>query len=127
MLLIIRGAQMAALDAAVLDGFIRRMVAHLRTILPERIAAWGDPDTKARVTDAIERASAFGLAAERDVARYVDLAVAFGADFPDRDDMVWARDILNDDGASAATRVRRLYDELERRFPDHSALWTAWR
>lgn len=127
MLLIIRSAQMAALDAAVLDGFIRRMVAHLRTILPERIAAWGEEETKTRVADAIERASAFGLTAERDVARYVDVAVAFGADFPDGDGMARAREILDDHDVSAAARVRRLYDELERRFPEHAPLWTVWR
>jgi hypothetical protein len=127
MLLIVRREQMEALNAQALESFHRRMRQHLAALFPERVAAWGEEGARGAADAGIRQAAGFGITAERDVARFIDLTVELGPDFPDREATAWTRSVLEDRHASAATRMSRLYQRLERQLPGATHLWQAWR
>jgi hypothetical protein len=125
-MLIIRSAQVAALDAAVLAGFRRRLLAHVRQTLPGR-AAQDDDGLLAEIDSAIGQARALGLETERDVARFVDLALGVGPDFVDQPATAWVREVLGDRRRPGSGRLDAVYDRLERERPDLTSVWEAWR
>ncbi|MEA3641720.1 MAG: hypothetical protein VBE63_17535 [Lamprobacter sp.] len=76
-----------------LERYEHRLLTHVREFFPKNVAMLGDDGAQAAVRYAIGRAQAYGLAAEQDIAIYVDLVFAFGRDFDGH--CPWARDILN--------------------------------
>jgi hypothetical protein len=126
-LLIVRKEQMAALDAAALRSFRRRMVEHLGALFPDRSAQAGEAGLLAAIDAGIREAASFGITAEGDVARFIDVALELGADFLDRPATSWARTVLEYREASPTTRMNRLYQQLEHQLPGLTHLWQAWR
>jgi len=83
----LRKEQMEAFERYVRDGFVRRVLAHLRRYFPEECAQMGKDQQREFVH--------YGIEAEADVARYIDLMMEFGRDFAS--DLPWAAEILNDE------------------------------
>jgi hypothetical protein len=124
--LIIKSAQIAALNAAALDSFRRRMVDHLTAVFPDRVAAMGTDRVLAAVDDGIRQAAGYRITAERDVARFIDLVVELAPDFPDRPATAWTRAVLDDSLTPPSVRLDRLYHRLQAEYPNATHLWRAW-
>jgi hypothetical protein len=99
----IRDAQMKALKNQRAREFKEKTLAHLRRFFPRRCAAAGDDRMLELIEEGIGRAARHGFQAERDVCRFIDLMVAFGARFDEDAQQGWAAEALG---------ARRGMDEL---------------
>lgn len=70
--------------------FEERMLAHLIKCFPRQSEALGKPKIIETVHLGIERAAGYGIVAERDVCKYVDLMIVFGCDFDSDPKLPWA-------------------------------------
>ncbi len=108
----IRKQQNDALAEATRRSFEDRMVVHLKKCFPEHFKAIEEDGARALIRHGIERAGEYGIVAERDVCKYIDLMVIHGPDFDTDDRYPWAGEILNDQAIKSPTdRIERLYDE----------------
>jgi len=80
----IRDEQMAVLRQDSLARFKERLMAHLRQEFPQESAPLDEAALRDFVDHGIQRASAYGITAQRDVCLYVDLMILHGRDV-DRD------------------------------------------
>ena len=110
----IRSEQMKALSEQLLRKFEDRLVAHLGEAFPKRCAALGAERVGALVKDGTERAQKYGVAAERDVAMFVDLMLVVRPDFDVARETPWARPIVTDNALSGPQKVTRLFAEARR-------------
>ncbi len=109
--MVIRQAQMGALADHVSRTFEDRMVAHLNKCFPSECRERGDPEVRAWIRYGIERASAYGITAQRDVCKYIDLMFVFGRDFDRDPNLPWAASILNDRALrDPTTNLETLYE-----------------
>ncbi|NVJ00129.1 hypothetical protein HV824_18635 [Myxococcus sp. AM009] len=60
------------------------------------------------VEDGIARGRRYGLTSERDLARFVNVQFALGAEFDADPRHAWAADVLKASGVPASTRVDQL-------------------
>jgi len=110
-----REKQVAAFRNDKLKKFEDRMLVHLEKFFPMQCKAADETQVREIIRYGIKSAAQYGITAERDVCKYIDLMVVFGRDF-DRDPKVpWARSILDDDRAkNPGVIVDRLYEEAKR-------------
>ena len=101
-----RREQMDAFREEALREFEDWVAGHVERCLPERWAALGEGGVREVIRLGVERAAEYGIVAERDVCKFVDLMLVFGVDF-DRE-RGWAREILAVKGDPFA-RMRRLH------------------
>jgi len=115
--LTVRTKQMRALAALMKGGFEKRMVSHLRSSFPKLTAAHADEQLFRFVRFGVERAAAYGIAIERDVARYVEYMVQYGPRFDTDPRFAWAQKLLSAPGASGSAKMDRIehYDQLSLR------------
>ena len=105
----IRREQKDAFRTEELYDFEARVADHLRRCFPQRWAALGEDAGRALIRHGIEGASRHGIVTERDVCKFVDLALVFGVDF-DRE-RAWAREILAGvDPRDPSAKLRRLHE-----------------
>jgi hypothetical protein len=102
----VRAGQMMALSQPALT---RRIVAMLEERFPLEAAARSASALESLVRGAIGRATAAGMRSERQVVRYVILALAVRADFETSEATAWARPVLENAGLSAERKLSRLY------------------
>ena len=96
-MLIIRQDQMDILRQEARKGFENRMLAHLTRYFSEACARMGEGETRDLIRYGIERANHYGIEAERDVCKYIDVMVVLGRDFDVDETFPWAAEILTDD------------------------------
>ena len=89
-----RKAHMQAFAETSRKSFEDRMVAHLQKHFPEHCEQLGEPAVRETIQYGIDRAATYGIKAERDVCKYIDLMCAFGPDFDENDRYHWAHGIL---------------------------------
>jgi hypothetical protein len=115
-MLVIRKTQKEALDRHSEKLFLDRMIHHLYEIFPDRCEELG---SKARVQElahqGLERARGYGIDTEEDVALFVDIMFGIGLEFPEGEDMAWARSILEKDGLSGHGKMEFILQRLEKR------------
>lgn len=92
-MLTISSLQLGVFEQAQAQGFEARMAAHLREFFPGECEGLGAEGVRELVRHGVRRAASYGIRAERDVCKYVDLMAALGRDF-DRE-VQWAAAILN--------------------------------
>ncbi|MCU0727305.1 MAG: hypothetical protein MUE73_16220 [Planctomycetes bacterium] len=92
----IRNEQKKALAAGSRKDFEDRMVAHIRKFFPKHYEQLKEENTRLLVDHEIERAKTYGIVAERDVCKYIDLSLVFGPDFDADGKQPWATEILTD-------------------------------
>jgi hypothetical protein len=110
-MLTIRENQIEAFHQRAIQEFENRMMDHIRKFFPKQLELVGEPEMRALIRHGIRRAESYGITAERDVCKYVDLAVVFGKEFDTNVTMLWARTILGDSTLTSSTqRINRLYD-----------------
>src|SRR5579871_4593397 len=108
--MLVRTQQMETLSGASVDTFESRMTAHLRRCFPAKCEEMKEDGVHAVIQYGIERARGYGITAERDVCRYIDVMMVYGRDF-DRDPALpWAGAILSGKRWPEPTaRVDQLY------------------
>lgn len=100
-MLTISWKQMAVFAEVETQKFVDRMVVHLHKFFPKQCEAMGEPQLWETIGYGIKRAAAYGITAERDVYKYVDLMVVFGPDFDTDKRFPWAGEALRTQNSSA--------------------------
>jgi hypothetical protein len=106
-MLVIRKEQIAAFEASLRERFESRMADHLTTYFPLESGRLG-PELRAFIRRNIDKAFQYGIDAEHDVCIYLDLAMAYGAQFDEV--LPWSRNILNDPALGAPAKIERLLE-----------------
>lgn len=88
--------QMAAVARNVDDELVEAVARHVTEFFAEEAAALGGPGLRDLIGHARRRAARYGLVGRRDVFLFVDLAVAFGADFDADPALPWVEEALSD-------------------------------
>jgi hypothetical protein len=92
------------------ENFVERMTAHLQRYFPVWARASGERVVHT-IRLGIERSRSYGITAERDVSRYIDIMAALGEDF---DKEPWAAGILNRNSNPTA-RMNLVFDAAKRK------------
>lgn len=110
-MLVIRKAQMAVLEQAVLRTFENRMLEHLKEFFPKHCEILGEEQVRKVIRLGLERAEQYGLVSERDIHLYVGLMFMLGSYFDHDPQLPWAAKILTDeDIVDPNVRADRVYD-----------------
>ncbi|OQY28744.1 MAG: hypothetical protein B6244_06175 [Candidatus Cloacimonetes bacterium 4572_55] len=110
-MLVIRKQQMDALSQVVMDTFEDRMVAHLYDTFPEKCAEMGESSVREDIQYGVQRSAQYGIEAERDVCRYIDVMFVLGRDFDNDPSLPKIRAILIDQNIKyARTRMDTIFE-----------------
>jgi hypothetical protein len=104
----IRSEQAAALVAAMAEGAEDRVGAHLRRAWPEETAPMSAEELDRWVRYGVDKGARYGIRAEYDVARLIDLMFALGPQFDESEAIPWAAGILADPALDGHQRVDAL-------------------
>ena len=113
----IRAEQLRAFPKAVEENLECRIHAHLRGVWPGRCERMGEEAVRGWIRDGMRRARAWGLEADYDVLRYVDLMFLLGRDFEGAAAAPWVRRVLQEPGLDTAEKLDRLLRDARRRLP----------
>ena len=75
---------------------------------PEQCAKQSEEGLSKFVATNIDRALGYGLERERDVCKFLDVAMALGEDFDRSGDYPWAKEILEDEWGTGEEKIDRL-------------------
>ena len=109
-LLVIRDAQMVALNRHALRQYCGQAAAFLRTEAPEVFADASDPEIDAFVRRGLERARSHGITDGHYAEQYLLYMAWVGPDFDTAEP--WAAAILGDAGASEPEKIGRLEEYI---------------
>lgn len=107
-MLVIRHEQMAALGASLRTRFEEEMAVHLETFFPEPCAALGRDALAAFIRRTIDKAIGYGIERERDVCKFLDVAMALGEEFDHDPQFPWSRNILTNSSLAGQEKTERL-------------------
>jgi hypothetical protein len=108
----ISGKSMEGFRESLFRNFQIRTLAHMKRCFPEKCAELEDAMLEELIHYASQRASDYGFVNEREVCKFVDLALLFGRDFDRDPSLDWAQGILLDPDFELATeRADELYDQ----------------
>jgi hypothetical protein len=111
-MLTIRKKQIGAFLESNVKKFEERMIVHLNKFFPTQCKAAGETQLRETIRYGIKGAARYGIIAERDVCKYIDLMVVYGRDFDRDPKLPWASTILNDQTPKdPGLTVDRLYEE----------------
>jgi hypothetical protein len=111
-LLTLRQEQMAAFSRIEVEKFEAWMLTHLVQFFPKQCAALKEAELRELIQYGIERARAYEITFERDVAKYIDLMLVFGRHFDIDNRYPWASHILFNREA-APKKMKSLYYAAE--------------
>jgi hypothetical protein len=103
--LIIRKAQMDALDASSREAFRERMLRHVAKDFPARAAELGPKGIRRLVDASIDKGPEYGIAGEDDLQAFLDLMIELGPGFDEEPALAWAREILTRTSLSGQAKV----------------------
>lgn len=107
--MIIRQAQLRSFVDNSNGLFETRMIAHLRKCFAAQCSKLSDDELRESVELGKNSAAEYGITAERDVCKFIDIRTVHGPGF---DESPWASKILKDGIYKTSTaRVERLFDE----------------
>jgi hypothetical protein len=112
----LRKEHLAAFEAHVVNLFISRVTAHVKTVWPDECAELGDPAVIEIVRNGIQRGATLGLSVELDLVRYVDLSFLLAKDFETNPLAMWTRSILADRLVAPRMKLDRLYQRMGEEF-----------
>jgi hypothetical protein len=108
----VRKTQMDSLSEAMLKQFEDRMVIHLRSACPEQTHDMPDANLRVMVQSGISKAREYGVIAEDDIRRYLELMIVYGTDFDISPQTSWAGEILQTKDLDGSAKIDRL-DEYD--------------
>lgn len=107
----LKRAQKEVFSDAARRDFEDRMVAHLNKYFPVYCEPLGEERVRRLLAYGVERASSYGIVAERGVCVYVDAMFSFGRDFDADPRFPWAAAVLTDRALrDPLVRADRLFD-----------------
>lgn len=111
-MLTIRQEQLVAFSTEESNKFEKRLLHHLKKFFPAQYQAAGDVKMRELVKEGIHRAASYGITAERDSCKYVDLMIVLGPDFDKDPKLPWAEKILTSHALEdkPASKVEQLCD-----------------
>jgi hypothetical protein len=113
---VIRHAQMRALSDNAGRAFEDRVFVHLNGCFPNQCRQWGEPEVREWIRYGIKQASEYGITAQRDVCKYIDLMFVYGHDFDQDPNLPWASSILHDRALrDPTTKLETLYEAGKQR------------
>jgi hypothetical protein len=95
-MLIIRKAQLEALNAGLLQDFESEVLADLEERFPARCRELGEAGVRRLIQAGIRKARGYGIEAQDDVARVIEVVFEFGENFDQRADLAWPCQSLGD-------------------------------
>src|SRR6185369_45712 len=102
---------MVAFRRAAVETVEDRMVVHLNEWFPAQCKAGGEEKVRQTIRYGMERASAYGITAERDVCKYVDLMFVYSRDFDKDQSLTWPSAVLTDRAMRDPTvKMEALYE-----------------
>ena len=78
-MLTIRQAQLAVFSQLEVQKFEDWTLAHLQKFFPRQCATLGERQVRESIRHGVRRAAHYGITAKRDVCKYIDLMIVFGA------------------------------------------------
>lgn len=90
--------------------FEDEVLAHLRNACLMECVQMSDDELRELIRTGIEKAGAYSILRERDVARYIELMLVVSPSF---DEEEWAHDILSANWIPAHEKIERLNEEVE--------------
>ena len=93
-----------------LTQFEANMVSHLSSTFPTQTKSMEVEAIRDLVQDGMARAGQYGITSERDIRRYLEYMVMYGADFDNAPETPWAGKILNNEALSVSQKLDRLDD-----------------
>lgn len=109
-MLTISATQFAALERLAQQSFHERVLDHLHRCFPDACRRLGADAVREWIRAGEARAAIWGLRAERDVCKYIDLMFTLGAEFDTDPDYPWTTPLLSDDSVPPGTRIDRVVD-----------------
>jgi len=110
-MLTIRQDQIEIFRQVALSEFEHRMLEHIGKFFPRQIETLGETGMRELIRHGIKRAEGYGIIAERDVCKYIDVSVVFGREFDTDSRTSWASTILRDSALTSPTdRINRLFE-----------------
>lgn len=114
-MLTIRKEQVKVFGPISMKSFEDRMVVHLKQVFPDRVSTMQEPALLDTIRHGVQRARTYSIVSERDVCKYIDLAVLYGRDFDQDAALPWAATILqNKSIRKPSTKVDRLFREAKK-------------
>lgn len=109
--MLIRDEQLVALRGVRQKEYEKRLAAHLRKYFSETCTDLGERGLRDAVRYGIKRAKAYGIQAERDVAKYLNLMFVFGRDFDTDPRFPWAASMLRSTDYGPTLRINQVYSD----------------
>jgi hypothetical protein len=94
--------------------FEERMHAHVNQFFPAKCQALGEAAVREWISHGIERAQTYGIVAERDVSKYIDIMFVFGRDFDAGSRYPWAAPILLARAVDPTHKLNYLFETARR-------------
>lgn len=109
-MLTIRAEQLALLSASLKKRFERDMADHLSEFFPEQCVGLGVAGLFRFIQVNIDRALQYGIERERDICKFLDVAMALGEDFDRSGKYRWSFEILEDEWLTGQEKIDRLVE-----------------
>jgi hypothetical protein len=94
--------------------FEKRMTAHVNQFFPDQCQALGAAAVHEWIAHGIEQAQRYGIVAERDVSKYIDIMFVFGRDFDAGSRYPWAAPILLARAVDPTHKLNYLFETARR-------------
>ena len=109
----IREEQLAALRSTLVRSFHQKLLRHVREYFREETEDRGNGELLDHIRKTLERAGTYGLRAERDLFKYINISMIYGPDFDQKEETAWMREYLNDDDVpDPSQRLHRLHEAV---------------
>ena len=110
--MIIRKEQIEAIDAAMQESYIRRLMKFFRTQTPEYMKRFSDGQLKEKIGESIPKARALGLNSGQAIMQYTALALAAGPRFHE---LPQVQALMTMPGYTPELKLRRLLQLVQRK------------
>jgi len=111
-MLTIRREQFKALRVSLIRRFHQELLEHVKTNFVDETEGKSDKELLEHISQALKRAEVYGLKAERDLYKYINVSMLYGPNF-DQEETAWTRDYLVDeDVSSPSQRMNHLCQEV---------------
>lgn len=115
---VIRDEQLRRMGAALFDEYTQKVLAHVRELFPQRVAAAGPDAARKLVDKALARGKELGFTTEKNLLLWTDLYFAIGADWEEREGLRWLRQLAQDRSEDQSARIYLIYRRLPARVPE---------
>ena len=112
-MIILRNEQKDSLKIPLIHKQVLGLVAHIKKHFPRATAEKTDDELYDRIKKTVKGAEKYGIKAERDVFKYINISMLYGVDFDERPETAWTvKYLTHEDISSPSLRINRLYDEV---------------